>query len=64
MSLPTEHAEARDGSSDMARAVDRLARRLPEPLYPLARIAYNYRWSWTPGGRGAVPPFQAPTASI
>ena len=26
-------------------------RRLPEPLFPLARIAYNYRWSWTPGGR-------------
>ena len=29
-----------------------MARRLPEPLFPLARIAYNYRWSWTPGGRG------------
>ena len=22
----------------------------PEPLAPLAEIAYNYRWSWTPGG--------------
>ena len=40
-----------DGTNDLARAVDRLARRLPEPLFPLARIAYNYRWSWTPGGR-------------
>ena len=40
-----------DGSRDIARAVDRLARRLPEPLQPLASIAYNYRWSWTPGGR-------------
>ncbi|MGO9964618.1 MAG: alpha-glucan family phosphorylase [Acidimicrobiales bacterium] len=40
-----------DGSNDVVRAVDRLARRLPEPLSPLARIAYNYRWSWTPGGR-------------
>ena len=41
-----------DGTNDLVRAVDRLARRLPEPLFPLARIAYNYRWSWTPGGRG------------
>jgi glycogen phosphorylase len=40
-----------DGSRDLARAVDRLARRLPEPLQPLARIAYNYKWSWTPHGR-------------
>jgi len=40
-----------DGTNDVVRAVDRLARRLPEPLFPLARIAYNYRWSWTPGGR-------------
>lgn len=24
--------------------------RLPEPLRPLAGIAYNYRWSWLPGG--------------
>jgi glycogen phosphorylase len=42
---------AHDGARDVARAVDRLARRLPEPLQPLAKIAYNYRWSWTPGGR-------------
>jgi glycogen phosphorylase len=42
---------AHDGSRDVARAVARLARRLPEPLQPLATIAYNYRWSWTPGGR-------------
>jgi len=27
-----------------------LAERLPEPLAPLARLAYNYRWSWAPGG--------------
>ncbi|HMF57478.1 MAG TPA: DUF3417 domain-containing protein, partial [Pyrinomonadaceae bacterium] len=24
--------------------------RLPEPLRPLERIAWNYWWSWTPGG--------------
>jgi glycogen phosphorylase len=43
--------EADDGARDLARAIDRLARRLPEPLQPLAEIAYNYEWSWTPGGR-------------
>jgi starch phosphorylase len=40
-----------DGSRDLELAIDRLARKLPEPLGPLAEIAYNYRWSWTPGGR-------------
>ena len=39
-----------DGSRDMRRAIDRLARRLPEPLEDLAWISYNYLWSWTPGG--------------
>ncbi|HMC94597.1 MAG TPA: DUF3417 domain-containing protein, partial [Polyangia bacterium] len=28
-----------------------LAGRLPEALAPLARIAYNYRWRWYPGGK-------------
>ena len=27
-----------------------LASRIPAPLGPLARVAYNYRWSWLPGG--------------
>ena len=31
------------------RAAD-LAGRLPDALAPLARIAYNYRWCWYPGG--------------
>jgi starch phosphorylase len=44
-------AHRNDGSRDVARAVDRLARRLPEPLEALATIAYNYLWAWTPGGR-------------
>ncbi len=35
----------------MSRAIDRLTRRLPEPLEDLAWISYNYLWSWTPGGR-------------
>ena len=38
------------GSSDINAAVDALRPRLPEPLAPLADLAYNYRWSWTPGG--------------
>ena len=38
------------GAGDIRRAVDELAERLPEPLAPLARLAYNYRWSWLPGG--------------
>jgi starch phosphorylase len=32
------------------RAVRELAARLPEPLAPLARVAFNFRWSWTEGG--------------
>jgi starch phosphorylase len=43
--------EPRDGTGDLERAVQRLARRLPLELHPLARLAYNFRWSWTLGGR-------------
>jgi len=39
-----------DGREDLRRAAEDLAQRLPEPLAPLARLAYNYRWSWLPGG--------------
>ncbi len=38
------------GARSVARAVDELTDRIPEPLAPLARLAYNYRWSWLPGG--------------
>ncbi len=38
------------GSSDVRRAADQLAARLPALLAPLARLAYDYRWSWTAGG--------------
>jgi starch phosphorylase len=38
------------GTADIARAAELLAARVPGPLAPLARLAYNYRWSWTPGG--------------
>ena len=39
-----------DGRADVRRAAGELADRLPEPLAPLARLAYNYRWSWLAGG--------------
>lgn len=39
-----------DGSADLVRAAAELAERLPEPLAPLATVAFNYRWSWVPGG--------------
>jgi glycogen phosphorylase len=39
-----------DGREDVRRAAEDLAGRLPEALAPLARLAYNYRWSWLPGG--------------
>jgi len=38
------------GRSDLARAVAGLAARIPEPLAPLAAIAYDYAWSWHPEG--------------
>src|SRR4051794_36952593 len=42
------HVQA--GSSDLKRAAEALATRLPEPLGVFARLAYNYRWAWDPDG--------------
>ncbi len=39
-----------DGRADLQRAAEDLASRLPESLGGLARLAYNYRWSWQPDG--------------
>jgi len=39
-----------DGALDVGRAAAELASRLPDALAPLARLAYNYRWSWLPEG--------------
>ncbi|MGD9764508.1 MAG: alpha-glucan family phosphorylase [Candidatus Binatia bacterium] len=39
-----------DGQRDVQRAVGELADRMPEPLKPLAALAFNYRWSWLVGG--------------
>jgi len=40
----------RQGQSDLDRAAAALAARLPGPLAPFARLAYNYRWSWLEDG--------------
>jgi len=41
------------GDQDIERAVADLQVGLPESLHPLARIAYDYRWSWSAGGAAA-----------
>jgi len=38
------------GERDITAAVGELARSLPAPLEPLARVAYDYRWSWAADG--------------
>jgi glycogen phosphorylase len=38
------------GRADLERAASALATRLPEPLGVFARLAYNYRWAWSPDG--------------
>ncbi len=43
-------ATENDGVRDIERAAAELAGRIPDALAPLAQLAYNYRWSWTPGG--------------
>jgi glycogen phosphorylase len=40
----------RDGRDDLERAVGELAARLPRPLAPLARVAFNFWWSWSGDG--------------
>ena len=39
-----------DGWADLECAAGDLAERVPSALAPLAHIAFNYRWSWAPGG--------------
>jgi starch phosphorylase len=38
------------GHDDVERAIQELETFLPEPLRPLARVAYNYHWCWTADG--------------
>jgi starch phosphorylase len=42
------------GDHDIDAAVAALASRLPEPLAPLARVAYDYGWSWAPDGAATL----------
>jgi starch phosphorylase len=48
--MPSAATTVNDGRADLERAIAELADRLPPPLWPLARLAYNYRWSWMPSG--------------
>src|SRR5207249_713602 len=41
-----------DGAHDVTQRANALAIRLPARLAMLARLAFNYRWSWMPGGDG------------
>ena len=50
MSATELHGATLAGTSELDAAAARLAARLPGELAPLARLAYNYRWSWEPGG--------------
>jgi starch phosphorylase len=43
-----------DGTLDIQRAAEVLAARLPDELRPLARVAYDYAWSWTEDGRALL----------
>ncbi|MBV8953376.1 MAG: DUF3417 domain-containing protein, partial [Solirubrobacterales bacterium] len=48
--IATATATAADGRADVQRSAAELAERLPEALAPFAHLAYNYLWSWRPGG--------------
>jgi glycogen phosphorylase len=50
VSLHDVIATLNDGRENIQRAAADLAERLPAALAPLARLAFNYRWSWLPGG--------------
>jgi len=50
--MTLEPMQLNDGRRDLEHAVAELGERLPVPLLPLARIAYNYLWSWCAGGAG------------
>src|SRR5438477_11678592 len=45
-----DHVPAHDGSRDLARAASELAVRVPTTLAPLARLAFDYWWSWSEDG--------------
>ena len=59
---PTGIASTSRGAEDVVRAATALASRLPWPLGVLARLAYNYRWSWLAGRAGRCSATSTPTA--
>ena len=50
MEETTQDFRTSAGAADIAERVADLAEHLPDGLKPLAAVAYNYRWSWLPGG--------------
>ncbi|HXV77053.1 MAG TPA: alpha-glucan family phosphorylase [Candidatus Polarisedimenticolaceae bacterium] len=44
------NASGQAGAKDLRRAAQALATNVPSRLAPLARVAYNYFWSWQPDG--------------
>ena len=46
------------GAADLETRAAALADRLTDGLKPLARVAYNYAWSWLPDGERRVPGHQ------
>src|SRR5437660_6282695 len=56
-----DQSTTRDGRADLRRRAQDLSERLPAELAPFARLAFNYRWSWLPGGPelfAALDPFR------
>ncbi len=49
MSRDHRTPERCDGSRDLEHAVEEFTARLPEPLHPLSRLVWNYRWTWMKG---------------
>ncbi len=47
---PVKNGIVQSGMKDVRHAVQALAAGIPARLAPLARIAYNYFWSWHPDG--------------
>jgi glycogen phosphorylase len=59
VTLESSTSTRNDGGRDLERAAAELASRIPDALAPLAKLAYNYRWSWMPDGAevfGAIDP--------
>jgi starch phosphorylase len=45
-----EQTTTLDGRAELRQRAQELSERLPAEMAPFARLAFNYRWSWMPGG--------------